>query len=179
CGLGGRRGEDGETLVGPAGDEKDGFRPYVGVNTRLVAAPGHRARPRTWAGRKLRQVRKPLGKVWRKARGMIIPPAEIRPRPKPLSSGFYESLTPNVLHITYPLHFICCDVPTVFTIHDLQHRHLPEFFSEEHLEWREMLYPLAFQESRAIVTIAKWVTVDLMQQYGVPREKIYTIPHAA
>jgi glycosyltransferase involved in cell wall biosynthesis len=66
----------------------------------------------------------------------------------------------------------------VFTIHDLQHKHLPELFTASHLALRELLYPPAFAESRAIVAIANWVKQDVVEHYKISEKKIFVIPSA-
>jgi len=64
-------------------------------------------------------------------------------------------------------------------MHDLQHRHLPQFFSAEHLAWREELYPVTLQDSRAIIVLSEYGKRDLIEQYCVPAEKIFVIHNAA
>jgi len=177
-GLGHINDDGAEYLVLTAGCDSEWIEPYAGPNMRIVQVPGYRSRPKHWPGRLLRQMRRPAGAAWRRVRRAVKGPSPVQPPTVPFSKGFYEYLQPDILHITYPLHFCISSIPTIYTIHDLQHRHLPEFFSDEHMKWRELLYPAAFAGSQAVVAIADWVKEDLVRQYGVPRDKIYTIPQA-
>jgi glycosyltransferase involved in cell wall biosynthesis len=97
----------------------------------------------------------------------------------PASDGLYEAIGADVLHITYPLNFVRSSVPTVITMHDLQHRHLPELFPLDGMRWRECTYPQMFRLSRAIITVSRFCKEDIVKQYGVPASKIYVIPLAA
>jgi glycosyltransferase involved in cell wall biosynthesis len=93
----------------------------------------------------------------------------------PISDGFYEDLHAEVLHLPYPMHVVKSEVPTVFTIHDLQHRHFPQFFSAEHLRWRETVFPAMFEHARSLTTVSRWVKADLVRQYGVDAAKVHVI----
>jgi len=95
----------------------------------------------------------------------------------PKSDGFWEQLGVDLVHFTY--HFEICSIPTIFTLHDLQHRHLPQFFSDDHLRLRETLHAAAFHHSKAIVTVSKWVKEDLIRECGIASEKIFVVPLAS
>lgn len=70
------------------------------------------------------------------------------------------------------------DLPFLYHPHDLQHLHLPNFFSEEELEEREVIYQY-FCSSAAMVPVAShWIANDVHRQYRVPLEKIPIIPFA-
>jgi len=63
-------------------------------------------------------------------------------------------------------------------VHDLQHRHLPECFSDRVMTWRERWYPAAMQHATMIATSAAWVKDDIVKQYGITPAKIRVV-HAA
>jgi len=67
----------------------------------------------------------------------------------------------------------------VLTIHDLQHRHFPQFFSDSHLKWREAAYPAALAHASIVVADSAWVRDDIVRQYGTPAGKIVSIPLAS
>jgi glycosyltransferase involved in cell wall biosynthesis len=121
-------------------------------------------------------LRRPLGVI---RRAMTRPQKADSPPELPFSDGFYESLGPDVLHITYPLKFVRASLPTIVTMHDLQHRHFPEFFGPGVMQWREATYPRMFERSDAVITVSKFCKDDIVRQYGVPPSKIYAIPLAA
>jgi glycosyltransferase involved in cell wall biosynthesis len=149
---------------------------HLGANTSIVPAPPPSP---LWQDRLPSFVRRPLGIARRGLRRLLKGPPPKRPLQVPASDGLYESLGPDVLHITYPSHFVTTSIPIVYTVHDLQHRHLPEYFDEDSLKWREFTYPAAFEGSEAIIAISRWVRDDLVFQYRVPPEKIFAIPSAS
>lgn len=152
---------------------------YLGANQRIVSTRKPQIGPTERFKSALGPLRKLMGRFYRAALGhngsVSLNPA--LPRTE-TSDVFWEELGGDLLHITYPLHFVEAKMPTVFTLHDLQHRHLPEFFSSGHLAWREAVYPVALRHSRAVVTVSHWVKKDIIRQYGVESEKIYVIPNA-
>lgn len=83
----------------------------------------------------------------------------------------------NVVHA--PSQFaLDSDLPILYHPHDLQHLHLPQFFSDGELEQREVVYQY-FCNAAAIVPVAsRWIAEDLQRQYRVPLEKLAIIPFA-
>jgi glycosyltransferase involved in cell wall biosynthesis len=95
----------------------------------------------------------------------------------PSSNGFYESLGCDVIHFPYQ-DFVECRLPTVYNPHDLQHVHLPQYFTAEELRRREMVYPTACRSAHAIVVASRDVKKDLVEKYRVNSNKIHVIPWA-
>ena len=163
------------------GCSQDGewLRSYVGRNMKYVRPlppPGHSIER---AKDLLGPLRKPLGIARRAVTRAVL--GEDQTKIVPLlqaSDGFYESLEPHILHITYPLHFVRSSIPTILTMYDLQHRHFPEFFSPEVMQWRETVYPEMLSVAKGIITISKFCKDDIIGQYGIPGSKIYVIPLA-
>lgn len=91
-----------------------------------------------------------------------------------LSDGFWESLNPDVIHFPYQA-FAQTAVPALFNPHDLQHVHLPEYFSKDEIERREALYGDACRSAVAIVTASEFVRRDLVDHFGLPADKIHVI----
>ena len=96
-----------------------------------------------------------------------------------VSDGFIEQLRPDVVHFPYVAHYEQHQLPAVLTVHDLQHRHFPEFFSKTHLAWREDAYPAAMAHATLVVADSEFVRDDIVRQYGVPADKVVTIPLAS
>ena len=108
-----------------------------------------------------------LRSIWQNVRH-AKPPALER------STGLIENSGVRVMHFTKQSAFVT-DVPSVFQPHDLQHRHLPEFFPPLERRLRDMRYR-AFCNQAAMVAVAStWVKRDLIAQYGIPAEKISVI----
>jgi glycosyltransferase involved in cell wall biosynthesis len=93
----------------------------------------------------------------------------------PESNGFYETLGADVFHVTYPYHYVRTRIPTIYTIHDLQHKHLPQFFAPEKLEFRRRLYQTAFEEAKYVIAVSHFTRWDVVRHHGIAPEKIYTV----
>lgn len=96
----------------------------------------------------------------------------------PVSNGFIESFKASVIHFPFQW-FIVSSLPSVFNPHDLQHLHLPQYFSPDVLLWREMLYPFACRVASRIAVASDWTSKDIQKHYSVTGEKIAVIPWGA
>lgn len=81
----------------------------------------------------------------------------------------------KVIHFPYQRYFPS-DLPFIFEPWDLQHIHLPEFFSSDEIAFREYLYRRACTEASLIVTATRATKNDLIHYYSIPTEKIAVIP---
>lgn len=142
----------------------DWLRPYLGRNQHIIVNPMSRLDVlKAWLG----PLRKTAGKLWRgtqRAIGIRVP----------VSTGFYESLNADVIH--FPHHaFVRCGLPTIYSPHDLQHVHYPQFFPREEVMVREAVYRTGCQLARAIVTDSRWTKDDVVRQYGVDAQKVFSV----
>lgn len=163
------------TILCPPGFAVE-LKPWLGRNIEVVSRPlapstlmqrikttlGHWRRP---AGRMLRRV---LG---RKEQGL---PAET-----PHLDPFIQSLPHDVVHFMMPLHYAGGSPRAVFTIHDLQHEHLPEIFGERHIAYRRMLYDNVRRECAAVVAISRFTAEDFQEHHPCDPARLYTVPWAA
>lgn len=149
--------------------------PHLGENERLVFAPPTQQSWLEPVKRLLGPLRRPAGILQRSIQRCFKGPPPAQVPTVLVSDGFYESLGADVFHILYPLNFVKTDVPTLFTICDLQHRHYPKFFPSGHMAWRETVYPVAFSHAKAISVISEWVKQDVVRQYGVDPKKMSMI----
>jgi len=90
------------------------------------------------------------------------------------SDGFWESFEPDVLHFPYQS-YTDTSLPTVFNPHDLQHVHLPQFFSDEEITRRELLYGQACRLADAVVVASRCVKQDIVRHYGIAEAKVHVI----
>lgn len=95
----------------------------------------------------------------------------------PTSDGTIERAGVEVMHLVRQDAFRT-RVPTIYHPHDLQHRHLPQFFSPFEREARDRAYQTYCAEAAMVGVTASWGKRDLMEQYGVPAEKIWVVPWA-
>lgn len=148
------------------------LEPHLG-SVPLCLRPAPPEPRRSWKSA-LGTWRAPLGRWYRRLLS-IPPPREQWP---PTSDGYLESLGADLLHHTTPMHYVSCAVPGVITMHDLQHRHYPEFFSERNLAWREIVYPQAMRECKLVIAISEFVRQDVIRQYGLAPEKVVVARNA-
>lgn len=71
------------------------------------------------------------------------------------------------------------DLPLVYHPHDLQHLHLPQFFSDSDLVQREVVYQYFCSVAACVPVASHWIAEDLAWQYRVPSEKVAVIPFGA
>jgi glycosyltransferase involved in cell wall biosynthesis len=67
-------------------------------------------------------------------------------------------------------------VPIVLNLHDLQHRHFPQYFTPEELENREKWWVASAHRADAMIAASRFVREDLHIQLGVDRRKIFVTP---
>ena len=65
--------------------------------------------------------------------------------------------------------------PSIYHPHDLQHRHLPEFFSESDRLQRDALYGAMCRQAALVAVASRWVKDDVAIELGVPRERIVVV----
>lgn len=79
---------------------------------------------------------------------------------------------PNFL----PLKF---DGPTVITAHDLSWIRYPEMHPAERVEVMNRLFPPALARADHILTDAEYVRQEIIEEFGIPAEKITSVPLGA
>jgi glycosyltransferase involved in cell wall biosynthesis len=70
------------------------------------------------------------------------------------------------------------DVPTIYHPHDLQHVHLPQYFTRAEIKWREVYYRGLCAQAEMVAVSSKWTKNDLIENFGLPSTKISVIPLA-
>jgi glycosyltransferase involved in cell wall biosynthesis len=96
------------------------------------------------------------------------------PRTSPLSTKL-ESSGAQLIHFPSQSAFIT-NLPSIYQPWDLQHLHLPEFFSAGDIEAREHTYRLACSRAARVVVASEWAKADLVDRYGVEPRKVTVIP---
>jgi glycosyltransferase involved in cell wall biosynthesis len=153
-------------------DDDGWIREHAGPNTTVVRGPGKRRSPLVSALFRAAASDERLVRLWRRH---VEQPRKLRP---PVSDGFFERLGCDLVHFPYQVHQIC-GVPTVFNPHDLQHVHLPQFFSAADIVERDFRYGLGCRFAKVVVVGSGWVKRDVAAHYGIAEEKIQVIPWAA
>lgn len=107
---------------------------------------------------------------WRRFRG--TPPFSL-----PASDGTVEALGAHVVHFPFQSGFLT-EVPSIYHPHDLQHLHLPEFFTPEQQQKREALYRGLCEDSVMVAVASEWIRDDVISAYELPPEKVVVVPMA-
>ena len=96
----------------------------------------------------------------------------------PGSDGTIERAGADVMHFPMQVGFRT-DVPTIFAPHDLQHLHLPQFFSRAAIAEREARYRALCDRASIVTMMSSWGREDIVAHYGLPPEKVRVVPGAA
>lgn len=70
------------------------------------------------------------------------------------------------------------DRPFIYHPHDLQHRHLPNFFTARQIASREVVYGSLCRKAAAVAVGTSWVKRDLIEQMRIDPKRIFVIPLA-
>ena len=147
-------------------DGPEWLRPYVDSTEqfKFVAAQAAPPAAKSWASRNL---------PWaRRAYHALMPPP-----PVPHSDGSLEALAPDIVHFPHQDAFLT-GVTSIYHPHDLQHLHLPHFFTKRVIATRESRYR-AFCNQAALVAMATtWGRDDILRAYRLPPEKVAVVPLA-
>lgn len=156
-------------------DNDEWLRPYVSGACRLMH--GAAATRSTGAARALAR----LPRVRSAARRLLAPllrSARTTSRlPLPRSDGTVERAGFDLVHFPTQSAFLT-DVPSIYHPWDLQHLHLPEYFTPEQIRKREAEYRAFCAQARMVSVASRWQKEDLVRQYGLPDEKVRVVPAA-
>lgn len=127
----------------------------------------------TWV-RRLGPLAPVVRAAYRRVRALRPVPAVTSPAH---SDGTLEASGADLVHFPFQDAFLTA-VPSIYQPHDLQHRHLPQFFTEEQRAWRDGVYAALCEQAAVVVVGTSWVKQDLVEQMGVPEQKIRVVPLA-
>ena len=99
------------------------------------------------------------------------------PRGLPKSDGSVERAGADVLHFPMQIGFRTA-VPTVFAPQDLQHLHLPQFFTRSEIAGRERIYRELCERASIVTVMSSWGRDDIVARYGLAPEKVLVVPGA-
>ena len=95
----------------------------------------------------------------------------------PRSDGTIERAGVDVMHFVRQSAFLT-ELPSIYHPWDLQHLHLPEFFTTEQVRQRDATYRAFCDAAERIVAASSWTKADLIQKLDIAEEKIVVIPVA-
>jgi glycosyltransferase involved in cell wall biosynthesis len=68
------------------------------------------------------------------------------------------------------------DLPIVLNLHDLQHRHFPQYFTHEEIDNREKWWVASAFRADALLAASNYIRDDLQRELGVAGSKIFVTP---
>lgn len=80
----------------------------------------------------------------------------------------------DVMHFTWQSAF-ATSVPSIYQPWDLQHLHLPEYFTSSERQGRETAYRAFCEQAKLVVVATKWIKADVSAQYGIATERIAVV----
>lgn len=163
-GLSQLRAPDQEYVILVPGHLVDWIRPYAGEAFSIVPVPVPRPSWRSRLRVRLAAIA-PLRRWWFTLRGRVR---------MPTSDGTAERLGCDVVHFPSQIGYLT-RLPSIYHPWDLQHTHLPQFFSIEDRLLRETCYRALCRQARFVCVQTQWGRQDLIEQYGVPEEKLIVI----
>lgn len=66
--------------------------------------------------------------------------------------------------------------PSVVTIHDLSHRHFPEFHPQAAVDYLDRNLPDTLKQVQKVIAVSEYTRRDTIEVYGLPEEKVVAIP---
>jgi glycosyltransferase involved in cell wall biosynthesis len=83
----------------------------------------------------------------------------------------------DVVHYPFTVPVPRTPLPTVVTLHDLQHRDLPAFFSRAERAWRRVAYDRAARHATLVVAPSEFSKERIVDVLGIAPERVEAIPH--
>jgi len=156
-------------------DNDEWLRAYVGGSCRIVHGFGATRRPR-WS-RALRNVPFVRAAAYRLFDPIRQHTQKRSTLPPPKSDGLVEKQGFEVVHFPTQNAFLT-DIPSIYHPWDLQHLHLPQYFSSETITKRETEYRAFCAQATMVVAATSWQKQDLIKHYELPEEKVKVIAPA-
>jgi glycosyltransferase involved in cell wall biosynthesis len=97
--------------------------------------------------------------------------------PIPSSDGTVERTDMDLIHFPLQSAFLT-QVPSIYHPHDLQHVHLPEYFSAYERLGRDLIYTTFSNQSRMVAVTSSWVREDVIRHLHIEAEKVQIVPLA-
>jgi glycosyltransferase involved in cell wall biosynthesis len=147
------------------------LQPYLGGSCRLLLTD--RSASRGFSGFAARQ----RGRVGRRLTRLLgNDAAGLRPSLAPQDAAVGRA-APDAMHFTMQIGFRT-GIPSVYQPWDLQHLHLPDFFTPQAIAYREFSYRALCEQASLVAVMSSWVRRDLIDKFSLPEDKVRTVPLA-
>ena len=84
----------------------------------------------------------------------------------------------DVVHYALTVPLPRTTTPTVVTLHDVQHRDLPDFFGPARRSFRRIAYDRATQSAGAVIVTSEFVRGRALDQLALDPTRVHVVPHA-
>lgn len=160
-------------LVEPG--EEEWLRPHVHGRARIVTRLDERGRVAKFAWSARRQLVRAMPWLRKlKGDGGRISATNEGP-PIAASDGTLERAGADVVHFPFQAGF-ATDLPSVYQPWDLQHLHLPQFFTPEAIKRREREYRALCDRADCVVVASDWARRDFVARYELDPRSVAVIP---
>ncbi len=95
----------------------------------------------------------------------------------PASNGDVEAASIDLVHFTLQAAFLT-EIPSIYHPHDLQHIHLPEYFSDYEKRGRSLVYQRFCEQADRVAVASSWVKKDVEKHLGIAADKLCVVPLA-
>ena len=93
------------------------------------------------------------------------------------SDGTVERNKIDVIHFTTQAGFLT-NIPFIYHPHDLQHRHLPDFFTPRQRFVRDYTYSTLCEHASIVSVVSDWVKRDLLSTFNISESKVRIVHFA-
>ncbi len=148
--------------------EEHWLEPHLGGPARLlrVGQP-----PRISARARAAASYPALASAYGSLHDLVLPPR------LPGSDGTLERAEVDLVHFTFQDAFLT-GIPSIYQPHDLQHVHLPRFFTRRQRRYRERAYRAYCEQAARVVVSSTWVKNDVVRHLSLAPEKVQVVPLA-
>lgn len=162
---------------------RDWLRTHLGPAGRIVVRGGTYQSIKRIVSRSLQQhippaVKATLRAVYAQSQAMPGQPSRRNPFQMERSDGFYESLSPQVLHFPFQ-RMVASTIPSVFAPHDLLHLHYPSLLPPEEVRRRNFYYQAWCHSAAAVETSSHWARRDIISRLGLAPGSVHAIMRGA
>jgi glycosyltransferase involved in cell wall biosynthesis len=84
----------------------------------------------------------------------------------------------DAVHYTLTVPLPRTSAPTVVTLHDTQHRDLPDFFGPARRSFRRVAYDRAARSAAAVLVTSEFVRQRAIDLLGLDTDRVHVVPHA-
>lgn len=146
----------------------DWIRPHVHGPSRLALVDHPDDRPSRVLRRRVRAGLRWVANRLDTSIGLTMPPR---------SDGTIERLDADIMHFTSQSGFMT-SVPSLYHPHDLQHVHLPQFFTARQRRWRDDWYGALVKQASMVPVASTWTKHDVEAHFSTPPGKVVVVPLA-